>query len=781
MHKILLIVFLLCVKLIHAQQNTKECLFTISGKVIDEHNKEPLPYATIVIKGTQNGALSDSLGAFKFNHLCAGKYLLISSHLGCENVEFEVILSESTEITIFQEHHTKELHQLTITAQRSQTLQSQNISVLSLREMEASKGKNLGEMLKGITGVNSLQTGNSVSKPVIHGLHGNRIIIMNNGVRQEGQQWGSEHGPEIDPFTGDKIAVIKGAAGVRYGPDAIAGVVLIDANPLRDSAGFDAIANIIGATNGGQGTVSGIINGNIKQLNGLNFRLQGTLKQAGNSKAPDYYLKNTGFHERNFSASVGYQKTYFGSDLFYSQFNSKIGILSAAHIGNITDLEKAFNSKAPLDSAGFSYTIERPYQLIVHDLLKWKSYINFNKAGKLSYTLSRQKDNRSEFDKHGPRNDSLAALNNPELNFIINTLIHELVYDLQLAKRFNTQLGVTSIHQANSYEGRFFIPNFNNKGWGAFLIENYKINNFFAEAGIRYDERKLRVFLDKNGFITQPLFDYNKAAGLAGCGYHFKKHDIKFNMGTGWRAPSVNELFANGVHHGAAAVEIGNQNLKPESNINTSFWWGLNSNNKISGEIELYQNSIQNFIYLIPVQPATQTIRGAFPTFKYVQVNALLRGADVQLNYFFSNNWKLNMRASYLFALNKDTRKRLTQMPQNSIEPALFWEPQLKLKQWEKFYFKISYLVVVQAPFVDADEDYLAPPQAYQLLNAETGVIINVKQQKINLGITVTNALNTRYRSYLNRYRYFADDMGTNFAVHLKIPINLKTNTNEKK
>ena len=284
-----------------AQQNEKDCVYTLRGKVIDKHNKEVLPYATIVIKNTKFAANTDSLGVFNFNNLCAGHYTLISSHLDCENVQMEVNLYENTEIDILQEHHAKELQQLVIAAQRTPAQQSLNMSTLDIREMAISSGKPLGEMLKGITGVNSLQTGSSISKPIIHGLHSNRIIIMNNGVRQEGQQWGSEHGPEIDPFVADKISVIKGAAGVRYGPDALAGVVLIEPNALRDSAGYDAILHLVGASNGLQGTTSGIFNGNIKQLNGLNFRLQGTLKQAGNSNTPDYYLKNTGFTEKNFS------------------------------------------------------------------------------------------------------------------------------------------------------------------------------------------------------------------------------------------------------------------------------------------------------------------------------------------------------------------------------------------------------------------------------------------------------------------------------------------------
>ncbi|HRG59385.1 MAG TPA: TonB-dependent receptor [Bacteroidia bacterium] len=775
MHKLILYALLLVPIYSLGQDNALLCKFSIKGKVIDEHNNEALPFATVILKDAKLATISDSLGFFTFKNICAGRHLLVSSHLNCEDLQLEVNLVGDTEIVIKQEHHTKELHQITISANRTVAQQSLNISSIGMKELESNTGKPLGEMLKEIVGVQSLQTGNNISKPIIHGLHSNRIIIMNNGVRQEGQQWGSEHGPEIDPFVADKISVIKGAAGVRYGPDAIGGVVLIEPNSLRDSVGYDALVHLGAASNGKQGTVSGIFNGCVKQIKGLNFRVQGTLKQGGNNNTPDYFLKNTGFKEKNFSAAMAYKRTYFGSEIFYSKFNSHLGILSAAHIGNLNDLEKAFQSKLPSDTAGFSYQIQRPNQNIVHDLFKWKSYLNFNKIGKIVYTFSRQQDNRSEFDKHVPRNDSLAALNKPELNFIIHTLINELVYELQHFKKYFAQIGYMNMHQANSYDGRFFIPNFNNKGWGLFAIENYQYKKFFAELGVRYDERKQRVFLDSNGFIKQPLYSYKKYAGLIGAGYHIKGHDLKLNVGTGWRAPSVNELYANGVHHGAAAVEIGDENLIPETNVNVALWWGIKAVKKISGEAEIYQNVIQNFIYLIPVQPATQTIRGAFPTFKYMQVNAVIRGCDVHLKYQIYKTLKINLKGSYLYAINSDNNLRLTQMPQNLIEPSATWEPQLNINKWNHFYLKISYLIVAKGVSVSDDKDYLAPPHAYQLLNADAGVAFKVKKQNINLGIGISNALNTSYRAYLNRYRYFAEELGTNVILHLKIPINIKT------
>lgn len=764
-----------------AQTVSDSCKYILTGKVKDEHSKETLPFANLFIRGTKLATVSDSSGNFSFKGLCAGTYFLISAHVDCDTVTVEFVLSDNMEIVILQEHHARELRELIIEAQRNPVQQSSSISILGTREMNSNQGKALGEMLKNIPGVSSIQTGNNISKPVIHGLHSNRIIILNNGVRQEGQQWGSEHAPEIDPFVADKISVIKGASGVRYGSDAMGGVILIEPGALRDSAGYDAVVNLAGAGNGRHVTANAIVNGNIKQLKGLNFRLQGTLKKAGNSKAPDYYLKNTGFTENNFSTALAFHKARYGSEVFHSRFNSKIGILSAAHIGNNRDLERAFKSKVPLDSAGFSYEIQRPLQHIVHDLFKWKSYLNLNRAGKIIYTISRQTDKRSEYDKHGPRNDSLSLLNKPELQFNINTLIHDVYYEIQMLKRLTMQAGFTTMHQANSYDGRFFIPNFNNTCRSVYVIENYKNKRFFAEAGIRYDAKKLRVFIDKNGFIKQPIYSYNNYAAMVGAGYFFKVHQLKANLGTGWRAPSANELYANGVHHGAAAVEIGNQHLLPESNVNASLWWSIKSIKNFSCEIEIYKNHIRNFIYLIPVQPATQTIRGAFPTYKYMQVNAGMSGLDANINFKITKAISTSISGNYLYAIDMDNKNRLTQMPQNSIESGIVWEPVIKNSKWSALYVHISNTIVMKARTIVGDEDYLAPPAGYHLLNAKAGIDLKIKNQKMHIGISISNALNSSYRNYLNRYRYFADDTGTNVGIQLKIPVNFKPILNEKK
>jgi iron complex outermembrane receptor protein len=197
----------------------------------------------------------------------------------------------------------------------------------------------LGESLQRITGVSVLQTGNNIYKPVIQGLHSSRVLILNNGIRQEGQQWGSEHAPEIDPYVANRLTVIKGASSVRYGGDAIGGVVLVEPRLLQYNPELNGELNLAAFSNNRQGVLSAMFEGGLDK-SGLNaWRLQGTVKRGGNAKTPAYWLQNSGVEEFNMSAAAGWKKKEKGLELFYSLFNTRLGIFTGSHIGNLTDLE----------------------------------------------------------------------------------------------------------------------------------------------------------------------------------------------------------------------------------------------------------------------------------------------------------------------------------------------------------------------------------------------------------------------------------------------------------
>ncbi|MEM7040154.1 MAG: TonB-dependent receptor plug domain-containing protein, partial [Bacteroidota bacterium] len=351
----------------------------------------------------------------------------------------EIDIQEDTHFDI-QLPHSKAHDTVHIHDKHPDPKPTQGESTLTEEELEKLKGKQLGEALREIAGVDALQTGPSIFKPMIHGLHSNRVLVLNNGIRQEGQQWGSEHGPEIDPFIANELTVVKGANGVRYGPDAIAGVVLVEPAPLRDSAGIGGRVDLVGMSNGRMGATSGMLEGNFARLPAFAWRVQGTLKRGGDMHTPDYNLTNTGLREYNFSAAAGWQKERYGVDVFYSQFNTDLGIFAGAHIGNLTDLQLAIERDTPLIANPFSYEIKRPYQHIEHELTKVRSWLETGEAGKLSLTYARQYNLRQEFDTHTL--GIAPGTNPPQLHYEITSHLAELVWEHEKWKGLKGQVGV---------------------------------------------------------------------------------------------------------------------------------------------------------------------------------------------------------------------------------------------------------------------------------------------------------------------------------------------------
>lgn len=604
-------------------------------------------------------------------------------------------------------------------------------------------------------------------------MHSDRVLILNNGIRQEGQQWGNEHAPEIDPYIANNLSVIKGAEGIRYGANAIAGVVLVEPKALRDSAGINGELNLAGASNGQLGVSSAMLDGNVGKLKGLSWRLQGTLKKSGNVKTPDYYMKNTGLKEYNFSWALGFNKEKYGIEMFYSQFNTDIGIFSAAHIGNLTDLQRAIEAEEPLESADFTYTIDRPYQHIEHEFFKVKAYLATGKVGKLNLIYARQYNLRQEFDKHISRNDSIAALNLPELQFEITTHIGELVWKQNRNKAFSAQLGVSTINQANTIEGRDFIPAFIKNGTGAFFIEKWRSKNFKfeLEAGARYDYISQQVYKwnSRERVYNYHDFTYNNLSGSLGAVYKPNDHlTTRINYGMAWRPPNVSELFSDGLHHGAASVEYGDTNLVAEKAYNTIL--GVDYvNKKILIQVEGYYNQIDNFIFLKPTLPATLTIKGAFPTFNYTQVNAVLTGFDLKAQYKFVEQFSWTGKTSFLWAYNNTDKEWLVGMPANRFSNGLTYE--LKVFQLlKKVYLEANLETVLEQKNVPENSDYLAPPSSYNLLGVGVGFTVpTYKQQNLVVNFEINNVLNTVYRDYLNRFRYYSNEMGRNYSLKLKL------------
>jgi len=768
MKKYFLLIVSLAIFSVSKAQNA-DCACFMKGIVRDQHSGQPIIGATVLLEGTTSGVFTDEKGRYEIRNLCPGRYKLEARIVGYNTYRQSIDLTEGHEENFSLEEQEVHLKDVEITAHRTDAPASQPLAILSGNDLEKTRGQSLGESLKGITGVTTMQTGSSISKPVIHGLHSNRVLIMNNGVRQEGQQWGSEHAPEIDPFVATRMSVIKGAAGVRYGSDAIGGVILVEPEELPFNKPLSGEVNMVGFSNGRQGVVSSTLQGGIKGVSGFGWRAQGTIKRGGNIKTPDYFLDNTGISEKNFSLGAGYRNKGFGIDLFYSRFDTKIGIFSGSHIGSITDLLNVINNGEPFIKSGFTYNIGRPNQNVTHDLLKAEAHYHFNDGNRLQWTIAQQINNRNEYDLHVPRNDSIASLNHPELTFKLNTLTNDVIWDHKpIAGKVTGQIGVSSLYQYNLMSGRPLIPNFNQFNIGIFWIERYVKNNWELEAGGRYDYRTLSTHRIVSRQKVSNDFTFSNASGTIGATRNFSQRiSARLNAGSAWRAPNVSELFSDGVHHGAAAFERGDSTLRPEKAVNTIASVKYQSE-RLTIEIGGYFNYLRDFIYLKPQPDPILTVRGAFPYFKYTQTDATFKGIDFSADWELIKHLTLTTKLSYLKAYDTRNDNYLVMIPSNR------WDNQLKysipeLGKWHNLFVSGGNLWVARQKRVPPNSDFSPPPASYSLWNIQAGGTIHVSEkQQLEIGISVTNLFDTVYRDYMNRFRYYSDDIGRNASLRIK-------------
>lgn len=759
-----------------------QCTIRLSGTITDTDTKKALPGASITIKETGMTAESDANGAYSLEGLCPGAYTVRVSHVGCVPVEIAWQVGRDERRNIALPHSVTQLQEVAVTGHAAKEVTTAPVETLSGRELDKTRGLTLGEALKRVNGVTTMTTGPNVSKPVINGLHSNRILILNNGIRQEGQQWGSEHAPEVDPFLANKLVVIKGASSLRYGGDAIGGVVLAEPKPLPVEPGLGGEVNLAGFSNNRLGAVSAILEQQVPKVPGLSWRLQGTLRKGGNTRTPDYWLDNTGVEEFNFSAALGWKRPNYGVELFYSQFNTKLGVFEGSHIGNRADLEEVIKQQRPLPeyTEGFSYTIDRPYQHVEHELFKIKSFLNTGKAGRLNLVLARQFNYRDELDRN-------SALSVNQMNLNLTTYNGELVWDHHNWKGFRGTIGVTGMYQENSYKRRLFIPNYESLQWGAFWTEKWESadNKWLLEGGIRYDNKSYFNLGDNLGEVSYPEQDFSSFSGSIGAQYRILDHlNVSLNAARAWRAAAVNELYASGLHHGAAVYVDGDPYLQPEvaSKFNASLHYDISD--RLEADVNLYYNYIRNFIFQQPTDSIVVTIRGAFPYTYYRQSDVSMKGMDAQLRWHFLPKWQLSTKASILRAWNESDNDWLIAMPSDRFEHELTFFPG-NAKHLKENYISVSVSNVLKQTRTPANlkdksdprgQDLMAPPAGYNLLNLEAGSTLQIGRQPLSVIIGAGNLLNTRYRDYLNFFRYFADEPGTNVYLKLKLPLQFGKN-----
>ncbi|MDV7138925.1 TonB-dependent receptor [Maribacter sp. TH_r10] len=777
---------------------SQQCKSVITGVVTDFHDKTPLVRASISLIGKSDSVFyTDENGFFKIPNLCNGIYELEIYHAECQTAFMKVDLDTNLDLNISLEHHLEELEEVKVTGNKITKTNSAMEETLELKTIEQYGSASLGDALKEINGVSSLNTGANIVKPTIHGLSGSRVLVLNNGVRMQDMEWGAEHAPNVDVNAAGSISVIKGASALQYGGDAIGGVILIEQNRFLKKDSIFGKTIVTGILNGRGGKINTDLIKTYK--NGWFIKGQASYKKLGDQEAPEYVLSNTGVNEIGASLHFGKENFTSGWRGSYSYFNTEIGILSASHIGSVDDLIRAINDDEPTVIDPFTYDIASPRQEVTHHLGKFKYYNRFEGLGKLNVQYDFQNNRRFEYDVRTGDDKFKPSI---DLELTTHTLTSDFKWDAKSG--FDLTVGVMGRYQnnfANPDTGvRRLIPDYDKYDAGIFSVMKLSLDeDWKLDAGLRYDYSKIDAkkfyrtsrweergydedFSDiiireteSSQYLTQPIFDYHNFSATMGVNYSTdNQHSMSFNYALANRAPNPSELFSDGLHHSAARIELGDLRITSETSHKASL--SLIKNGDWGYTLEPYVNFINDFIYLEPTD-VEYTVRGAFPVWEYHQTNARILGLDLSLYANWTDHWKTDHKFSLTKGKDTSEDEPLINIPsahiRNKISYNTPWK-NLEVGLESKYVFKQNETpadIYVYSP--EQGEDVLleinTAPAAYHVLSLNSGMDFKFDKSTLTVNLIATNILDVSYRDYLNRLRYFADDLGRNIILQFKL------------
>ncbi len=772
----------------------------LTGKVIDASTGKPLQGAVVFIHELKIGTTTDVDGNFTTSEVPNGKYLVEVSFIGFASFLETININGFTPISFQLKYAVVENEGVTVTGVASATKIKQSpqpITIVKKNILFSNASSGIIESLSHLVpGIASLNTGVAIAKPVIRGLSYNRVITIHDGIRQEGQQWGDEHGIEVDEYSIQKVEVLKGPASLLYGSDGMGGALhLITNTPV---AAGEISGNLLAQYNANNQLWGNHLNiaGHLK--NGFNWNIYGT-----NKVAKDYHNKydakvlNSRFNEHNFGGYIGFNKSWGYSHLLISNFNQRIGVVDGMRdsaTGKFLIYSETQLARIATETELNSSAINTPYQHVQHFKIALDNNIALG-SGRLAVNVGYQKNSRKEFA-------NALMPNTPDLHFNLGTINYHVLYQLKENKGWKKSFGVNGMLQQNrNLAEEQLIPAYHLFDIGGFAyVKKSFSNKVTISGGLRYDYRNLQTEgLLESGNVPKFIAlqkQYSNWSGSIGLSYNASEWlTFKTNIARGFRAPTVSELSSNGTHEGTNRYELGDQHLTTESSL--QFDAGVEINTEHIGFMfNAFYNTINNYIYyskLASVLGGDSLIdaNGTFNTaFKFKQFDATLYGFEAKLDVHphpfdwlhFSNSFAM-VNAQFTNPV-----EGATYLP--FIPPArLLTEIRGNFKHIGKLLndvyvkFEIDNMFSQQKIFTAYDTE--TATAGYTLLNIGGGMDFKIKHNKLlSLYISLNNLLDVAYQNHLSRLKYTdvniptgrmgVFNMGRNFTVKCNIPLNFK-------
>ncbi|SIQ63986.1 TonB-dependent receptor [Maribacter ulvicola] len=765
--------------------------FQIKGIV--QHAKDLTPAQGATILGKNLYAVSSASGAFTINNVIEGTYSFTVSHIGCEPTTFSVIVGQNMkEVKVFLIEATTVLDEVKVNGKtrKREALEVPIVSQTVSKEfLDQNRENTLMQTLSKVAGVSTINIGSGQSKPVIRGLGFNRVAVVQNGIKHEAQQWGNDHGLEIDQHGIENIQIIKGPASLLYGSDAIAGVVDIQPNqtPLPNSFGGEV--NIIGESNN---DLLGVSAGVTSRKDKWFYRSRLTYRDYGDYKVPadrinyenyvfkldDNNLRNTAGNEANASLGIGYVTEGFKSETVFSNVNAKNGFFANAH-----GLEVRTSS---IDYDSANRDVDLPYHKVNHFKITNNTSIS---AGEhvLHLDLGYQNNNREEHSEPVPHGYMPTPPNTKERLFVKNTYSLNFRDSFNLTDQHNMVVGLNTEYQNNNIGGwGFLIPEYNRFTAGVFAYDQFKVNsNFYVLAGLRYDVGRIdtKAYYDwypstvhnADGSISyihqqrskNKTFDFGSLSASLGLSYIQDKTSYKLNVGRSFRMPLANELASDGVNYHMYRYERGNLDVDPE----ISYQLDLSvehTENHFSIGVSPFVNIFQNYIYLNPTSNYYETIQ----IYEYTQAEVFRIGGELNTRATITENLQLDASIEYVYSAQTSGPKKGFTLP---FSPPLSGLLSARY-QFEKLLFFDKPQLIADYRITAAQEEIVPPEEktdGYQVLNMSLLSEIEVFKNNLPLKMRVklNNVFNTKYFNHTSFYRLIdVPEAGRNISLSLTIP-----------
>lgn len=794
---------------------------TLSGKITDKDSKQPLPYTTISIADLHTSVITDSLGNYSFTKIPAAGYEIQISAVGYKTFSKIISIKGVSNVNFELDKSTTELADVVVTGSSKATqIKKSPLPILTVSKeyLTTNLATNVIDGIAKVPGVSAVTTGPNVSKPFIRGLGFNRILTLYDGMRQEGQQWGDEHGIEMDNYAIDRIEIIKGPASLMYGSDALAGVInLIPSQPANTNKISGAVTTEY-QTNNGMFGGSAFLTGN---KNGFEYGGRFSKRVAKSyQNSVDGRVANTAYSETSANAFIGLHKNWGYSHLSLSLYDNLIEIPDGSRDSATRQFTKQIteaDTVRPIFSNDElnAYKINVLHQRVQHYRAFLKNSFFLNNS-RLDANFGFQRSVRREYNHPEAPYQDVAGL-----YLQLNTINYDVKYFLPEFNKWAVAVGVNGMYQTNDVTAgtNFVIPSYNQFDFGIFSTIKKDFGKLNIAGGLRYDVRNFNnkeLYTKPNaasGFdqvvtgadtvgADNPFSKYSTSfkglTGSLGLSYVINNNwALKVNIARGYRAPNISEISANGVHPGTGFFQLGNDQFKPEfsnqADIGVAF-----SSKTVNAGASLFINQIDNYIY----NTRLQSILGGdslsnnngqnYPTYKFQQGKVLLYGLEANIDFHIIKRLHFDNAVSLIYGDNNsftgaqktNETKYIPTMPPFRYITELKYELTKKSTTLDNPFVKLQVQYTATQNRVFTYDNTETPTQGYTLVNlgAGTGFKNNAGKTVINLYVLANNIFNVAYQEHLSRLKYFEQyssspngrlgiyNMGRNISLKAIIP-----------